>query len=817
MFRPLPLPPLILLLVLSLTSARADDARAAPDPERSEPQLNGEARAPELVRKAFPKYPKELRDQGVGGDVVLDLSLDETGRPYAVAVVSGTHPELDAAAEAAAKRLLFRPATINGEPHPSQIQYRFTFSPSAADHEAGTENVAPNAADPKDIGDGITIVDTRPWRVFKQIREATIEGAAVGTYRFGRRDLELTPGAVSDVNMVIHTLPSVSRSSFFVGNFSIRGGAPEETVTYLDGVRLNVPDIQGLLSRFNPNLVEDVTIHAGSQPSQFGESVAGVLAIRYSDPQNDRFHALVDLNLLTLSGQVSGPIGKKGSPVSFVFSARRALLDLYLAIIELTGLYDGLKFGYGDAFGRVHVDIGNAGNNVIDLSVLWADAHITHAPEGAVPRVERKNNLLVSLRHKWTPSSRIRGRGQIALTWEEDKDERGEALLVRAARLRPSARADVAVGLFKATEFIAGVDFEATRKHDTGAFFDVRRRPTWVESAWADDLALRTELDTLSWHSELGIYGELVWKSFLNLPIEGRVGVRATPLNATGVPTISPRAALALRLKSGTTFKVHGGITHQYPTQQGVYDPVLGAKDPQPGQALTVAGSIEQSFKFGLNLRFEAYNRTLRNLLVWPDSDDALAAGGTFETVGSGFARGFDLSVGMRTPNWGVWGSYSFLSAERTNPLNTEGPTTYEPWFSTPHGLKVGGDFRFGRRRDWIFSAGLQMAQGRPFSPVRHTFDRDSATWMGDAYDYGAQRHGWQNALSVRLEHRRVYFGRLKLSVYIDLANIQFDRNMTVMRVRDTDYDLSDRPSLPELFDAARLPVLPWVGVRGEL
>jgi hypothetical protein len=100
---------------------------------------------------------------------------------------------------------------------------------------------------------------------------------------------------------------------------------------------------------------------------------------------------------------------------------------------------------------------------------------------------------------------------------------------------------------------------------------------------------------------------------------------------------------------------------------------------------------------------------------------------------------------------------------------------------------------------------------------VRHTFDRDSLAWLGDAYDYGAQRHGWQNALSVRLEHRRVYFGRLKLSLYIDLANIQFDRNMTVMRVRDKDYGLAERPDLPELFDAARLPMLPWVGVRGEL
>ena len=583
-----------LITITALGLALATPALAAESEPTPEP-VDADRRAPELVRRAFPAYPPSIRDQGIGGDVLLELSLDETGRPYAVRVVTSLHPELDAEAVIAARKLLFRPATIGGEPHPSTIDYRFTFHPDAALHEGpATENVGNH--DAIEVGEGVTIVDTRPWRVFKQVREAEVEGTAVGTYRFGRRDLELAPGAVSDINMVIHTLPSVSRSSFFVGNFSIRGGAPEETVTYLDGVRFDVPDIQGLLSRFNPNLVETVTVHAGSQPAQFGESVAGVTDIRYSNPQNDRFHALVDLNLLTLSGQVSGPIGPKNSPVSFVFSARRALLDLYLAIIELTGLYDGLKFGYGDAFTRIHVDPGNRGTSVLDVSFLWADAHITSQPEGAILNVERKNSLLASIRHRWRPSERFHWDQQVALTWEEDKAERDEVLLERSARLRPSARTDLGIGLWKDSELLLGAEFGAERLRDEGAFFDVRRRPTWIESAWADDIALRTPLDTQRWNTELGIYAEVAWKSFLDLPIEGRFGARITPINPTGVPTVSPRGALALRLKSGTTFKVHGGLSHQYPTQQGVYDPVIGAVDPEPGQAITVAASIEQTF-----------------------------------------------------------------------------------------------------------------------------------------------------------------------------------------------------------------------------
>jgi len=771
-------------------------------------------RAPAVVREATPDYPDALREAGVGGAVLLELDLDETGRPFAVTVLEGAHPELDEAARVAALRLRFSPALVDGEPLPSTVTWRFTFTPDGQDAVRRSRRVRPG--EEPEFVESVVVTAERPWRVFLQEREAPVEGEAVGAFRVGRRDIELTPGALSDVNMVLHSLPAVSRSSFFVGNYSVRGGDPADNVTLLDGVRLDAPDVQGLLSRFNPNLVDAVTVYGGSQPASLSESIAGVTDIAYVDPAADRFHALVDLNLLSVSGQVMGPLGEAGAPASFVLAVRRALTDLYLEIIEAAGVYEGLKFGFGDVFARFHFELGPERRSRLDVTGLFSDDTITLAPDDAIATVDRTLHALGSVRHRWEPSDRFAWSQQFAITWASERNLRDDVLFRDAADLELAGRSDWRVGLWQTSEALLGVEYRHRFLRDQGTAFDVRRRPAWIEAAWADEGALRIDLDTRRELSELALYGEAGWTSFLGLPLEGRVGLRWTPVNSSAEGVLSPRVGLAARLPTGTALKLHASLTHQFPDAIGLFDPALDPGGLDAARSVLISGAVEQSFDVGLHLRFEAYNRSLSHLLVWPDTDEALEQT-PWATVGTGFARGFDVSLGLRRPGWGLWGSYSFLHTRRTNPLNVRGPKTFEPWFSTPHMVKLGGDLRFGRRRDLTLSASLTMAQGRPFSPAVHVFDRGERAWLGEAYDYGQQRWGWQNAASVRLEYQRVIKGRFKVSVYADLANIQLDRNMTVMRARERDYELGVRPALPELFDAARFPLLPWVGFRGEL
>ncbi len=71
---------------------------------------------PKLVRDYRAEYPEGPRAEGIEGTVIMKLTIDETGRVTDVKIVRGVHPELDAAAKAAAFRFKYKPGTDGGEP-----------------------------------------------------------------------------------------------------------------------------------------------------------------------------------------------------------------------------------------------------------------------------------------------------------------------------------------------------------------------------------------------------------------------------------------------------------------------------------------------------------------------------------------------------------------------------------------------------------------------------------------------------------------------------------------------------------------------------
>lgn len=86
-------------------------------------------KAPELVRMASASYPVSLLTEGIGGQVLLAIDIDAKGRVERAQVISASHPAFREPALAAAVRLRFTPAEINGEPGAIRIQYRYTFEP----------------------------------------------------------------------------------------------------------------------------------------------------------------------------------------------------------------------------------------------------------------------------------------------------------------------------------------------------------------------------------------------------------------------------------------------------------------------------------------------------------------------------------------------------------------------------------------------------------------------------------------------------------------------------------------------------------------
>jgi periplasmic protein TonB len=87
----------------------------------------------EVTREVARLYPRRLRDRGLGGRVVLDLTVDSGGDVInaSVAQTSG-HRELDRAALRVARMMRFTPPTAGSQPVSTRMNIPLSFATRAS-------------------------------------------------------------------------------------------------------------------------------------------------------------------------------------------------------------------------------------------------------------------------------------------------------------------------------------------------------------------------------------------------------------------------------------------------------------------------------------------------------------------------------------------------------------------------------------------------------------------------------------------------------------------------------------------------------------
>lgn len=122
---------------IALDLPTAEDAFPIPEPppapvQPMEPppgdplEVTGEVVAPVKVEAPLPRYTEAARRVRLEGTVILEAVIDEEGRVTGVEVLQGMPLGLTAAAEAAARRWRFEPATLHGRPVP--VYWRLTVA-----------------------------------------------------------------------------------------------------------------------------------------------------------------------------------------------------------------------------------------------------------------------------------------------------------------------------------------------------------------------------------------------------------------------------------------------------------------------------------------------------------------------------------------------------------------------------------------------------------------------------------------------------------------------------------------------------------------
>jgi RNA polymerase sigma factor (sigma-70 family) len=85
-------------------------------------------RFPQATSRVRPEYPKELREAGVTGEVLVEFVVDKTGTVQDAFPVSSTDQGFEAAAVAAVSQWKFGAGLKGGRPVNTRLQQRITFS-----------------------------------------------------------------------------------------------------------------------------------------------------------------------------------------------------------------------------------------------------------------------------------------------------------------------------------------------------------------------------------------------------------------------------------------------------------------------------------------------------------------------------------------------------------------------------------------------------------------------------------------------------------------------------------------------------------------
>lgn len=136
----------------------------------------------------------------------------------------------------------------------------------------------------------------------------------------------ILPGVIeADVLQAIQALPGISSINETVSNVNIRGGTHDQNLILWDDIKMyQSGHFFGLISVFNPQMNQKVTLTKNGTQSSYTDGVSGTIAMSTSQRLNTKLKANVGVNLVNADAFIDMPIG---SSSSLQLAGRKSLSD----------------------------------------------------------------------------------------------------------------------------------------------------------------------------------------------------------------------------------------------------------------------------------------------------------------------------------------------------------------------------------------------------------------------------------------------------------------------------------------------------------
>ena len=424
-----------LLLPAQLSAASSGTAPGAPGDAHStlRPRPPTPLVVPEVVPPKAVSTNVDYPEAATGAAaVVLELTVELSGRVSNVRAVSGDPPFSDAAVRAA-ENWVFEPARRNEQPVPARIRFQVQFTPEAAPAPAPPPLAEPSAVN-KPAG---------PTPSHSAPQEILVLGqrARAGSVLLTREETRGLPGSFGDPLRAIEAQPGVVPIVSGLPAFFIRGAPPANVGFFFDGIEL--PLLYHAFfgpSVIHPGFINSIEFYPGAAPAEYGRFAGPIIAVS-PRPLRSRASGEANLRLIDAGGMIeSGPLQdcRMDAGIACSGGGMRAAGRYSYAGLVLSLLSDA-KLNYWDYQTLASYSLGPRD----DLSVLaFGGYDLFRAPQSSVNSGAELSFHRVDLRwdHRIGADSSLR----VALTGGYDRAAGSEApssiVTDRSLRLRSELR-----------------------------------------------------------------------------------------------------------------------------------------------------------------------------------------------------------------------------------------------------------------------------------------------------------------------------------------------------------------------------------------
>jgi TonB family protein len=618
-----------------------------------------------------------------------------------------------------------------------------------------------------------------------------------------KEELTRIPGTRGDALRAVELLPGVARPPFGIGLLIVRGAAPQDSESFIDGIPVPlIYHFGGLTSIYNSYMLEKIDFYPGNFSVRYGRRTGGILEVTTRDPARDRVHGVAEISVIDTFITLEAPLTDK---ISISGGLRRSLLDLIFPAVAPDDLgvrqapvYIDYQFKLNFLpTKRDRVRISAYGSND-RLELVLEEAG------GDDPAIRGDTELGTSFYNNqidWTRRVGDKVDQELAFNVGPSKIsfKLGDEFRLEGTFIQTYGRAEWRYQITDKVRLTTGLDVY-TAPIDlvyAGAQPDAGEGAGSQQGSLAGRDQVFAEVDTTVFRP--GVYLESGLK--LGKLTELILGLRMDYFSDISSFAVDPRLTTIFTVAEDMRVKLGVGVFSQPPEFQES-DSTIGNPNLDPIKAVHLGAGWEYDAVPGFRFGVEGFYKYLWDRAITTPNGEAPF----YVTGGIGRIYGAEFSVNMRPATGRHY--FGYLSYTLSRSERKDGPL--EPWrlfdFDQTHIMTVAFVYNFPR--NWEIGGTFRLVSGNPNTPVIGSiYDALSDVYIPIDGRVNTLRNPLFHQLDVRIQKKWIFEG-WRLAVFLDIRNAYNQQNQEGIIFN---YDYSRQTPL------LGLPIIPALGIRGEL